>query len=107
LLTRESEKKAQKQAAKEAQSAKVQAEKERHEFLASPIGQARTAHEARDMFFQFVAPLSETRRTVMAVLGGSKDMKRPKPHTLTSWAESNERAGGLMMSATSSNRPAQ
>jgi hypothetical protein len=76
LLTRDSEKRAQKQAAKEAQSAKEQAEKERQEFLASPIGQARTAHEAGDMFFQFVAPLSETRRTVMAVLGGSKDMKK-------------------------------
>ena len=75
MLTRDSEKKAQKQTAKEEQRAAEQAEKERQEFLASPIGQARTAHEG-DMFFQFVAPLSETRRTVMAVLGGSKDMKK-------------------------------
>lgn len=76
MLTRDSEKKAQKQAAKEEQRAAEQAEKERQEFLASPVGQARTAHEAGDMFFQFAAPISETKRTVMAVLGGSKDMRK-------------------------------
>lgn len=76
MLTRDSEKKAQKQAAKDAQLAAEQAEKERQEFLASPIGQARTAHEAGDRFFQFAAPLSETKRTTMAILGGSKEMKK-------------------------------
>jgi hypothetical protein len=63
VLTRDSEKKAQKQAAKEEQRAAEQAEKERQEFFASPVGQARTAHEAGDMFFQFAAPISETKRT--------------------------------------------
>jgi hypothetical protein len=76
VLTRDSEKKAQKQAAKEEQRAAEQAEKERQELLASPVGQVRTAHEAGDMFFQFAAPISETKRTVMAVLGGSKDMRK-------------------------------
>jgi hypothetical protein len=76
VLTRDSEKKAQKQAAKEEQRAAEQAEKERQEFLASPVGQARTAHEAGDIFFQFALPISETKRTAMAVLGGSKDMKK-------------------------------
>jgi hypothetical protein len=76
VLTRDSEKKAQKQAVKEEQRAAEQAEKERQEFLASPVGQARTAHEAGDMFFQFAAPISETKRTAMAVLGGSADMKK-------------------------------
>ena len=76
MLTRDSEKKAQKQAAKEEQRAAEQAQKEQQEFLASPVGQARTAHEAGDMFFQFAAPISETKRTAMAVLGGSKDMKK-------------------------------
>ena len=76
MLTRDSEKKAQKQAAKEEQLAAEQAEKERQEFLASPVGQARTAHEAGDIFFQFAAPISETKRTAMALLGGSKDMRK-------------------------------
>lgn len=76
MLTRDSEKKAQKQAAKEERRAAEQAEKERQEFLASPVGQARTAHEAGDIFFQFALPISETKRTPMAVLGGSKDMKK-------------------------------
>jgi hypothetical protein len=76
VLTRDSEKKAQKQAAREAEREAAQAEKAQQEFLASPIGQARTAHEAGDKFFQFAAPLSETKRTAMGVLGGSKDMKR-------------------------------
>jgi hypothetical protein len=76
LLTRDPDKKAEKQAAKEAQQAAEQAEKERQAFLASPVGQARTAHEAGDMFFQFAAPIIETERTVMAVLGGTKDMKK-------------------------------
>jgi hypothetical protein len=44
--------------------------------LASPVGQARTAHEAGDTFFPFAAPISETNRTVMAVLGGSKDTRK-------------------------------
>jgi hypothetical protein len=76
VLTRDSEKKAQKQAAKDAEREAAQAEKERQEFLASPVGQARTAYEAGDLFFQFAAPISETKRTVMAVLGGSKDMTK-------------------------------
>jgi hypothetical protein len=76
MLTRDSDKKAEKQAAKEAQRAAEQAERERQEFLASPVGQARTAHEAGDMYFQCAAPISETKRTVMAVLGGTKDLKK-------------------------------
>jgi hypothetical protein len=40
-------------------------------FRASPRGQARTAREAGAGFFQYAAPLSETTRTVMAVLGGT------------------------------------
>ncbi len=76
MLTRDSQKKAQKQAAKDEQRLAEQAEKERQEFLASPVGQARTAHEAGDKFFQFAAPITETKRTAMAVLGGSKDMKK-------------------------------
>jgi hypothetical protein len=76
VLTRDSEKNAQKQAAKDAEREAAQAEKERQEFLASPVGQARTAYEAGDLFFQFAAPISETKRTVMAVLGGSKDMTK-------------------------------
>lgn len=77
MLTRDSEKKAQKQAAKEAEKAAKDAERERQEFLASPVGQARTAYEAGDTFFQVSAPLSETKRTAMGVLGGDKaGMKR-------------------------------
>jgi hypothetical protein len=57
LLTRDSEKKAQKQAAKEAQCAKEQAEKERQEFLASPISQARTARTPRKLLAAVVRRL--------------------------------------------------
>jgi hypothetical protein len=71
----------EKKAAKAAAEAEQQAEKERQEFLASPIGQAQTAYEAGDMFFQFVAPISETRRTVMGILSGEKDAMKKSENT--------------------------
>jgi hypothetical protein len=107
VLTRDSDKKAQKQAAKDAEREAAQAEKERQEFLASPVGQARTAYEAGDLFFQFAAPISETKRTVMAVLGGSKDMTKSETTHVMFSAKLKRRAGSSKTSAMSSNRPDQ
>lgn len=77
MLTRDSEKKAEKKAAKEVEKTAKEAERDLQEFLASPVGQARTAYEAGDVYFQFAAPITETKRTAMGVLGGDKDaMKR-------------------------------
>jgi hypothetical protein len=48
----------------------------REAFLKTPKGQARTAAEAGDHFFQYMAPLSATTRGAMAVLSGTQDTKR-------------------------------
>jgi hypothetical protein len=81
MLTRDSDKKAEKHAAKEAEKAAKDAERERQEFLASPVGQARTAYEAGDVYFQFAAPITETKRTVMGVIGGDKNAVRRSDET--------------------------
>lgn len=76
LFTRSAEEKAAKEAERRAQQAAKEAERQAQEerrraeeFARSPAGQARAAAKAGAQIFQIALPLSETRASVVAMLG--------------------------------------
>jgi hypothetical protein len=61
--------KADEHAAKEAAKAEEERRKEHERFLASPVGQARTAFESGDAVFQATFTINETRAEVVSMVG--------------------------------------